>query len=434
MHRRTYFTFIFSIALIFAGVVSASAQLGTIRGEVKVKASDGTATPIDGATVEAIRTDVSKGKLSAVKTNKDGVFVINNVQPGLTFALNVKGPGATPGILPNVTRGMETIEIVLEPGDGSGWTEDQVREALKQTTSMSAEDIEKQKKLIAENQAAKARAEGNHKLVNAALQAGDAAFNAKNYQGAIAKFDEGIAVDPDFAGSAPVLLNYKGAALKELGYAAYLESTKAADRPAKDAALAKAKDHWSKGLEAFSRGLELLNAELSRLAEAGTSLTTPSAQNAKDIETYKASKLNILTNAVEIYRLTILTGADAGRADESIPIFEEYLSVEPEAAKLAKVHNAFGEIMLGAGDVDRAVNAYRQALKASTAYAESYYGLGLSLYAQAITTETKADYQESADNFKKFLDIAPANHKDRIAAQATLDQIIADQKITPKKI
>ena len=40
-----------------------------------------------------------------------------------------------------------------------------------------------------------------------ALEEGNQAFNSKNYDIAIVKFEEGYKASPDFVGSAPVLLN-----------------------------------------------------------------------------------------------------------------------------------------------------------------------------------------------------------------------------------
>ena len=49
----------------------------------------------------------------------------------------------------------------------------------------------------------------NNALIDQSLAEGNKAYDAKNYDLAIAKFDEGINAAPDFAGSAPVLLNNK---------------------------------------------------------------------------------------------------------------------------------------------------------------------------------------------------------------------------------
>lgn len=437
MYRRTNLTVLFSIAfIIIAGVVSASAQFGTITGTVKLKQADGTTVPVENATVEAYRTDTNSGKLQKATTNSAGQFTINNARTGQTYALSISAPGANPGILPNVQAGMGDIPVELSPGDGKAWTEQEVRDTVTRSANMTEEDIERQKQLIAENEAARKRAEDNHKLVNAALKAGDAAYKAKDYQTAITKFDEGIAVDPDFVGSAPVLLNYKGVAYKDLGYASYLESTKTTDAAAKAAALGQAKAHWAKAIEAFNRGLKMLNEELNPSGSAPVNITGTgrAAASPDEIASYKTTQLQTLTNAVEVYRLTILTKADEGRAEESTPVFEQYLELEPDAAKRTKVRETFAKIMLGAGDIDRAVNAYRQAMADQKDNPDIVFGLGISLIGKAYTTGEKSDFQEAANYLKKFLDMAPKDHKDRDDAQATLDAIKADPGVSPKKI
>src|SRR5215204_6742519 len=99
----------------------------------------------------------------------------------------------------------------------------------------------------AEITASNRKAEDTNKTVNAALKAGAAAFEAKNYDVAITEFDKGVEADPDFAGSAPVLLNYKGVALQKRALAAYTSSS-GADAAAKLAALEKMKPDLTNAL------------------------------------------------------------------------------------------------------------------------------------------------------------------------------------------
>ena len=54
----------------------------------------------------------------------------------------------------------------------------------------------------------------SNEVIGQALKDGNAAFTAKNFDLAISKYDEGIAADPDFVGSAPVLLNNRGAVFR----------------------------------------------------------------------------------------------------------------------------------------------------------------------------------------------------------------------------
>ncbi|MCV4732206.1 hypothetical protein OFB80_30405, partial [Escherichia coli] len=74
---------------------------------------------------------------------------------------------------------------------------------------------EEYEKKVKEIQEKNAKIQQKTAIIEAALKDGNAAFQAKNWDAAIAKYDEGIAADPDFAGSAPVLMNNKGAALRE---------------------------------------------------------------------------------------------------------------------------------------------------------------------------------------------------------------------------
>src|SRR3712207_6539389 len=51
------------------------------------------------------------------------------------------------------------------------------------------------------------RVQNEDKLIAAAIKEGNAAFNSKNYDLAIAKFDEGFNINQTYLGSAPVFLN-----------------------------------------------------------------------------------------------------------------------------------------------------------------------------------------------------------------------------------
>ncbi len=415
MQRRSYFTFILAAAFIVAGFVGANAQSAKITGKVTIKKTDGTTAPAAGATITGYRTDVDKGSISPVKTNDKGEFTFIGVGPAQKFALLISGPGITPAIQPGIEAGMEDIPIEVSEGDGSTFTEEEVRTTIKSAAEMTPEEREKRKKMIAENEAARKKAEDNYKVVNAALKAGDAAYKAKNYDEAVAKFDEGINADPDFAGSAPTLLNYKGVALKELGYAAYQRSLKGD----KATELAAAKDKWDQAAKSFDRGLEVLAAAKS---------TDP-----KDVELYADTKKKILTNYVEVIRLGFLTKADDAMAATAGPIYKQYFEVEKDPAAKAKAQVVYSDMMFASGDMDSAVAGYRAVIKEQPNNPDALWGLGLALYSNADLSDDKAMFQESANLLSKYLKAAPSDHKYRDDATNLLASLKADKKISPQK-
>src|ERR1051325_10087092 len=56
--------------------------------------------------------------------------------------------------------------------------------------------------------------ENNQKIAQALID-GRAAYNKKDYQSAIEKFDEGYNLDPNYWGTAPIFLNNKAIALTQ---------------------------------------------------------------------------------------------------------------------------------------------------------------------------------------------------------------------------
>jgi tetratricopeptide (TPR) repeat protein len=414
MQRRSYLTFILAAVFIAAGFVGVNAQSGTFSGKVTIKKKDGTIVPAAGMTIIAYRVDIDKGSITPVKTNDKGDFTFIGVNPSQKFVLLISGPGITPAIQPGFQTGVENFPIEVSEGNGSTFTEDEVRASIKSDAEMTPEEREKRKKLIEDNEAARKSAENNFKIVNAALKAGDEAYKAKNYDAAIASFDQGINADPDFAGSAPTLLNYKGVALKELGFAAYQGSIKGD----KAAGLAVAKDKWDQASKAFERGLAVL---------AAAKPTDP-----KDVALYADTKKKILTNYIEVLRLAFLTQADTSKAESSEPIYKQYFEVETDPALKAKARGVFAEMMYSIGNVDASIAAHRETLASQPDNPDALAGIGIGLYTKASETDDKAMFQEAANYLGRFMKVAPENHRLKADADSILMLMKTEQKVTPK--
>jgi tetratricopeptide (TPR) repeat protein len=260
MFRKNYLTFCLALFLLLAGSLTALSQTAPVSGKVELKKADGTSVPVDGAMVEVYRTDV-KSKLPSAKTNKRGEFVFAGLPLGATFVLAVSAPVAAPGYYPNVRAGSEKILISLTEGDGKRWTEEEIRQAVsgaaatgsaaQQPTAESKKAEAERLKLIAENEAQKKKIETENASVTKSLADGNAAFNSKNYDLAITKYDEGIAANPDYAGSASVLLNNKGVALKNRAIDNYNKAIKSTDAAVKTEALGKVKQDLEAALTGY---------------------------------------------------------------------------------------------------------------------------------------------------------------------------------------
>ena len=62
-------------------------------------------------------------------------------------------------------------------------------------------------------------------------------------------------------------------------------------------------------------------------------------------------------------------------------------------------------------------------------------GAGLCLFAMgAVNNNDKAMYQEGANYLQKYVSVAPDGHKYKADAQAILEQLKNEQKVTPQKV
>jgi tetratricopeptide (TPR) repeat protein len=413
--RSVFKTFIFAAFFVAAASIGIHAQTGSFSGTVTIKKSDGTTAPAVGVTVTPYRTDADSGSARTAKTNETGEFQIIGVNTAYQFALLVSGPGISPAIQPGVQTGMDKIVIEVSEGDGSTYSESEVRTSLKKSSEMTDEDREKLKKQYEENATARKKAEENYKVVNASLKAGDEAYKAKQYDVAIAKFDEGINADPEFAGSAPVLLNYKGVALKDLGFEAYRNSLKSD----KAANLAIAKTKWEDAAKAFDAGLVVL-------AKAKPA-------NPQETASYAESKKKILTNYVEVLRLAYKTQANPEIVSVVEPIYQQYFEVEADPAKKAAAKTVFADMIFATGDMARSVELYRQVIADQPDQPDALSGLGIALYTNGEIDEDKAELQEAANVLARFLKVAPEKHINKQTAETLLETLKVEKKITPKK-
>ena len=179
-------------------------------------------------------------------------------------------------------------------------------------------EVEEKNKKIAENNA----------KINQALKDGVKAFEEKKYRLAIEKFDEGFNLDPDFWGTAPVLLNNKGTALMHLGVEIYNDTLKT-----KQIARLEANRFFLDAIRAFKDSQKILENAALPPDEAGQTLIEETR--------YESAK-----QLAECFRLLVLT--DETRVYEAIQAFENYIKIEKDELlkykaqeKLSKLNRKF---------------------------------------------------------------------------------------------
>lgn len=435
MIRRFNAAAIFTLVLVFS--TSLFAQSAPVTGRVVLQKADGTTAPIVGALVEAIQIDI-KSSAPPDKTDKKGYFSFAGLKLGAVYALSVSGPGAAPRYLPNIRGGNENLLITLTEGDGSRLSEDDVRIAAKggkvnaaapgaTAEAPKGELTAEQKKQQAEYLAKKTEVESKNakavranEVVNKALQDGNAAFTAKNYDVAITHYDEGINADPDFAGSAPVLLNNKGTTLYTRGVMVYNQNAKGTDAATKIEAFKKVRKDFGDSVDSFDRSLKIIKA-----------VTPADGADPKVLET---NKINALRGMKDAFRYMAATEQVD---DTKLPIAKaalpEYVAIETDAAKKEEAKLILADVYRVAGDSENAIVAYRQVLEGSPENIDAMAGLGLSLVNQGYVSNNKVQLQEGANVLQKFASMAPATNKYKDDALGLIETLKKEQNVTPVK-
>lgn len=433
MFRKNYFTFLLAVSLFMVSGIVAFAQNSPISGRIELKKADGTTVPVADAMIEVFRTDI-KAKFPPAKTDKKGNFSFAGLPVGADLALSISGPNIKPEIYPKVRAGVQNVVITVSEGDGKRWSEEEVRQALAGNTPNASGSTEAPRELTAEQKKAKEEYEKqvaeitakNERIKNAtaiiqkSLEEGKNAFEAKNYDLAIAKFDEGINADPEFAGSAPVLMNYKGVALKERGYGTYVQGIKATDAAQKKERLETAKKDWTTAINTFTSALKILKGA-----------TAPDATAQKN---YDASKFNILSNLIEVHRLLSKSGIDTSKFAEAKVAFDEYLTIETDAANKTKAQINLGDILREGNDSDNAIVAYKAALATSPDNPDALAGLGLSLFNAGVVSDNTPQKQEGLNYMQRFAEVAPDNHPLKSSVRDAVEYLKTQDKLTPEKV
>lgn len=443
MFRKNYFTVLSAAALLLIGSSAIFAQTAPVRGKVELVKADGTREPVTGAIVEPFRTD-AKGKAPSAKTNKKGEFSFAGLQLGQTFALSISAPNIKPALQPGIKAGMEDVNITVSEGDGKRWTEDEVRQALSAPASngssstsaaatTAAEPDNKKVELTAEQKKAQAEYEAkvkevtaknenikkNTEIVQRALKEGNDAFGSKNYDVAVVKYTEGIDAEPDYVGSAPILLNNKGAALKNRAIDIYNQAVKSTDQTGKAASMAKVKQDLQDAVASYSRSWTIL--------KAAQPTEIPNQAN------YETAKLQALTGLTESHRLLAQTKSDTTKGAEAEAAFTDYFAVETDAAKKAKAQIVLGDILRDSGNYEKALSAYQAVLQNSPNNPDALVGAGLMLVNIGYVGNDKSKFQEASNYLQKFLSVAPATHPFNDDAKAVIDTLKKEQNVTPQK-
>ena len=422
--RRSYlFTSIIAAAILVLSAVTASAQTGQLRGHVILKQADGTTAKAADAVIDVFRTDMSG--VFHTKTDKKGEFVFAGLPFIGTYVVAASMPNAAPGFVRGVKVGKEIdYEIVLSPGSGAKLTLDEISKMKSgdpgPTTGggggggESAADKAKREELLKKNaeiEASNKKAENTNQIVGDSFKAGNAALTAKNYEEAVKQYDIGLAADPEQA----ALLTNKAAALKALGVEKYNAAIQSKDDAGRTAGIDTAKGYFKNAAESSDKAFDLIKKE--------TVGTDPNDQ-----KRHEANKYAAVSVRAEAYRLYV-SKADGTKADAGMTAFQDYIAVEPDAAKKSKAQLDLAQMLLDAGAGEKALVEYQKILATNPDDPDANLGAGLALY--SIGDKTK--YQQAANYFQHFVDKAPDAHKFKNDARDILANLKNTENVVPEK-
>jgi tetratricopeptide (TPR) repeat protein len=405
MKRTTLWLAMFALVAFTA---SAFAQVGRIEGDVVKR---GTTEGIPGAEVVIERTDI-KGSYP-VKTDKKGHYLHAGVPYVGTYTIMVSAPGFAPAFVGGIKPGgvpPEGIKLEMDPGDGSKLTMDMIKRGgggaapapgAKQPT---AAEIKKQQEEYEKAKAANEKNKADFENMKKFFDSGMAKQTAKDYVGAIADFNEAVKLDAE----QKAIWGNLALALYNKGVTSYNESIKG-DASKKDVA----KQDFTDAISATDKALALVEKDMADPTKA------PAAKKEKTVYLkIKGDSGNLLATKLMV-------------AEQSEPAFKAYTDAaglaETPAEKISfqvKAANVYREAFKN----EEAAAAYKAIIEADPDNIEAYYGLGL------VYSATEPTWQESANNFQKFIDRAPATDGRVVEAKTVIAALMQGNKnlVVPK--
>lgn len=422
MFRKSFLSIVFVAVATVVINTAAYAQTAPLGGSVSLQ-KEGKAVPVAGALVEVYRTDM-KGFYST-KTDKRGEFRFAGVLYG-EYVISVSAPECSPALQADVKAGQEAIKIAMQQGDGRKYTEAEAKSGATRTgkpgeTGELSEEDKKAKAEYDEKVAKRDKVLKTNEVVALSFKEGNQAFEAKNYDLAIAKYEAGIAADPDFMGSVPVLNLNRAKALMSKASDTFNASFKIEDATEKMAERAKARKGLADAAEGFLRAFNMLK--------------TPPPVDVMDKARYDSVKLSVLNGAIETFQKAVrIEQVDQGTIDTAKILIPEYLSIETDPAKKRAASLALGDLYRVVGDSENAIAAYKKIMETAPDDVDALSGAGFSLINLGYVNNDKAQLQEGANLLQKFASLAPDTNKYKADAVGLLETLKKEQNVAPQKV
>lgn len=424
MRSKPFVRTLFAALLLAAFAVAASAQTTQVNGTVKLKQADGTEVPVAGAQIDIYRTDI-KGEYHT-KSDKKGKYIHAGLPFIGTYTMIVSAPGARPTFATKLRfNASQERDFLLQPGGGEKLTLDEVSkldtkgaaaadpyDKNAQPASESKEDKARREELerkVKEVEAKNAEVLKSNEAVSTAFKAGNDSLQANRLDEAITHYRGGLAARAD----EPALLANLSEALRRRGVNRYNEALKNTDGDAKNRAIEEAKQDWKDAAEASQKAIQVINTGGSDPQQAAI---------------YAQNKVVALTTRALAMKL-VATKVDQSQAQAAWDAYQEYLAVEPDAAKKAKYRAEALQTLFDAGAVDNAATQARAVLAEDPENVDANRILGLSLFASG----DKAKFQEAANFLQRYVDKAPDTDPLKQSAKESLDYLKTAENVKPER-
>jgi len=431
MFSRYLSSVLASLALIVSIATFASAQTGALRGHVTMKQADGTVKPVPDAVIDVYRIDIFSKSPFTTKTNKKGEFVYAGLQYVGDYTIVASAPGAQAYWQPGIKAGRDVdYPIELQPGDGKRLTAEELKTAMASSRGAapaassakeSPDDKAKREEILKKNAEiaeSNKKAEASNAIIERTFKTGNEALKVKNYDLAIAQYDEGLTADREHPG-APALLTNKTMALNARAVDKYNAGIKATDDATKTASTEAAKKDWQAASESGGKAVAILKA-------AATPTDPTAAANAK---TGLYFALLARADATRLF----VTKVDQSKVDLGVTAYQEYIAVETDPAKKSKAEHDLAQMLFDANVFDRALAEYQKILATNPDDLNALLRAGQSLFNIGAINTDKAKYQEAANYLAQYVAKAPDTDPFKADAKAILDALKDQENVKPEK-
>jgi tetratricopeptide (TPR) repeat protein len=408
-----------AVAALLSANVFAQAGLTQIEGTVKIKGPDGKMTPVPGALVDIYRTDI-KGHWD-VKTDKSGHYIRLGMSYVGDYVIIASGPGMQPTFVNGVKLSQtQVVDVVAAPGDGGKLTLEQVQASASgkgkapgsggpggPSQTSTAPPSQDKGKAEAADKAAKEQQAKNSEL-QATFDAGIKHYNtgvelkkASKMMEALSEFEQAANIDPS-KNEAFIELSHKANAnAAETDYVIGVDLFNQKKRE-------DAKPYFVKAVDAITKAIAVAPQDKKN------------ANLNNDLIVY----YDILAKNT---RLLVEHYGDVKRLDDFSPALDKAEELDP--THKPKWENIRGDTYRAAGQTDKAVAAYKNALAIDPNNPDALYGIGLTLVA---STE-RAQQQEAANYLADFTTKANPNDKRVAEVKEALEALKAAYNVEAEK-